>query len=312
MKVDSTPKMPCSRRSNKHTTQSECPPSPSPPMRRTEVRTVLLLDSPALRPYHRLPHVPELQARYAIRVVPDWSALHDALRDAPPSTVAVVDPYHHTGDDDAPAARVYETLRRFPSVPLVAALDFRPGRAGEVKTLLEWGISEMVDLELERTLAAFLLRVRQAHARPLKRRMEAEIPRQVSANGLTLLRAAAEVAVDGGGALDVARLFGVETRTVAAWCEREGLPAPRRIQTWARTLLAAMLLEEPERSMVGVARACGYANDHALRRALRQLLGSEVPPRERLFAAANARFRAGLREARESARERRTAGAGDR
>lgn len=276
-------------------------------MRRTEVRTVLLLDSPALRPYHKLPYIPELQARYAARVVPSWSALHDALRDAPPSTVAVVDPYHDAGDGDAPAGHVHETLRRFPSVPLVVALDFRPGQVGEVKTLLEWGISEMVDLELERTPPAFVLRVREAHARPLKRRMEAEIPRHVSTNGLTLLRAAAEVAADGGGVLDVARLFGVDTRTVAAWCAREGLPSPRRIVAWARTLLAAMLLEEPERSMAGVARACGYANDHALRRALRQLLGDPVPPRERLLPAAKTRFHAELREARESTRERRRA-----
>ncbi|HYJ79075.1 MAG TPA: helix-turn-helix domain-containing protein, partial [Longimicrobiaceae bacterium] len=176
--------------------------------------------------------------------------------------------------------------------------------------LLEWGVSELLDLELEATPEALLPRLRGAHARPLKRRVEKMLSQYVSAYAGTLVRAACEVAVDGGGAPELAGRFGVEPRTIAAWCRREALPAPRRLQAWLRVLLAATLLEEPERSVTNAARCAGYANDHALRRAMRDLAGSDPStlPRDRLFAAAAERFNAELRDLRELVRERRRAG----
>jgi hypothetical protein len=77
-------------------------------------------------------------------------------------------------------------------------------------------------------------------------------------------------------------------------------------------LLAATLLEEDGRSVVNVARCAGYATDHALRRAMRELAGGDpsTVERTRLFDRAAERFNAELREHRERVREQRRASRG--
>lgn len=272
-------------------------------MRRTELRTVLVLGSPHLAWIHDLPELPEVGGRYAVRQVAGWDALHAELRDAPPSTVALVDPYLDA-DGLGPSLRVLEVMQQHPLNPVVAGLSMEAERVEDVRTLLAWGVSELLDPLLDRTPETVLARVRQAHARPLKRRVESVLPRTLSLNGRTLVWAAAEVAVDGGGALELARIFNAAPRTASGWCRREGLPAPRHLLAWMRLFLAAALLEGTGRTTGSVARACGYATNHALRRAVRELLGGEMPPREEVFAAASRGFTAALREARAARAER--------
>jgi AraC-like DNA-binding protein len=254
-------------------------------MRRSDVRVVLVLSSP------RLDLVRELPAPYSVVRVDGWDDLRARLRTAPPSTFALV-------DADAPGGgldeRVRELVARFPMNPVVAVLDLEPGRVGDLRELLRWGVGEVVNFGVEGEPRAIAHRLGQAHARPLKRRLEAVAPRTLSQEGMTLLYAAAEVAVDGGGAPELAHRLGVRPRTVADWCAREGFPPPRRLQAWVRLLLTAALLEDPERTVVGAARACGFSTDHSLRRAMRELTGT-LPPRDQAFRAAAAAFTAELR-----------------
>ena len=81
-----------------------------------------------------------------------------------------------------------------------------------------------------------------------------------------------------------------------------------------RVLLAATLLEEDGRSVVNVARAAGYATDHALRRTMRELAGGDPSTVARgcLFEQAAERFNSELRECRERVRELRRATRGAR
>ncbi|MEW5929458.1 MAG: helix-turn-helix domain-containing protein [Gemmatimonadota bacterium] len=253
-------------------------------MRRNEIRAVLAPSSP------RLDAVRELPAPYAIQRVDGWDELRARLRTAPPSTSVLV-------DADAPGGgldeRVRELIARFAMNPVVPVLELEPGRVDDLRQLLRWGVSEVVNFPVESLPGAVAHRLGHAHARPLKRRLEALAPRTLSEDAMTLLYAAAEVAVDGGGAPELAGRLGARPRTVAGWCAREGFPPPRRLQAWVRLLLAAALLEDPERTVVGAALACGYSNDHSLRRAMRELTG-ELPPRARAFGAAAAAFAAEL------------------
>jgi len=249
------------------------------------VRAVLVLSSP------RLGLVRELPAPYSVVRVDGWDDLRARLRTAPPSTFALVDADAPGGGLDG---RVRELVPRFPMNPVVAVLDLEPGRVGDLRELLRWGVGEVVNFGVEGEPRAIAHRLGQAHARPLKRRLEAVAPRTLSQEGMTLLYAAAEVAVDGGGAPELAHRLGVRPRTVADWCAREGFPPPRRLQAWVRLLLATALLESPERTVVGAARACGFSNDHSLRRVMRELIGTP-PPRDQAFAAAAAVFTAELR-----------------
>ncbi|HEX8272234.1 MAG TPA: helix-turn-helix domain-containing protein [Longimicrobiaceae bacterium] len=253
-------------------------------MRRNEIRAVLALASP------RLDVLRELPAPYAVHPVDGWDELHARLRTAPPSTAVLVDADAPGGGLDG---RVRELVARFAMNPVVPVLELEPGRVDDLRELLRWGVSEVVNFPVEILPGAVAHRLAHAHARPLKRRLEALAPRTLSEDAMTLLYAAAEVAVDVGGAPDLARRLGARPRTVAGWCAREGFPPPRRLQAWVRLLLAAALLEDPGRTVVGAARACGYSNDHSLRRAMRELVG-ELPPRARAYEAAAAAFAAEL------------------
>ncbi|MET0398761.1 MAG: helix-turn-helix domain-containing protein [Longimicrobiaceae bacterium] len=253
-------------------------------MRRTEVRTVLVPDS------SRLDFVRGLPAPYSIHRVDGWDDLRARLRTAPPSTFAMVDADAPGGGLDG---RVRELVERFPMNPVVAVVELGPDRVPELRELLRWRVSEVVNSRAEALPLAVAHRLGYAHARPLKLRLEAVAPPRATHDGMTLLYAAAEVAVDWGGAPELAERLGARPRTVAGWCARVGFPPPRRLQAWVRLLLAAALLEDPERTVMGAALACGYSTDHSLRRAMRELTGGLLP-RERAFEVAAAAFSAEL------------------
>jgi len=266
-------------------------------------RLVLVTDTPALRRFAELPD------EYRARFVDGWDALAAALEGAAPSVTVLADPYLGRAPSQGPSPRLRELMWRRPSIPILAAMPLREEWADHVSAVYEWGVSEVLDLQLETSPRAVWQRLRATRARPLKRRVEEALSGYATEDARNLVRAACEVAVDGGGAPELATLFGVEPRTASSWCRREGLAAPRRLLAWMRVLLAATLLEEDGRSVVNVARAAGYATDHALRRAMRELAGGDPSTVERgaLFAKAAERFNSELRECRERVREQRRA-----
>jgi transcriptional regulator GlxA family with amidase domain len=81
------------------------------------------------------------------------------------------------------------------------------------------------------------------------------------------------VAAGGGQAERLATTLHVSLRTVSRRCLQAGLPAPRRLLAWMRVLLACSLLDDPGRTLSGIAFACGYYSDTTLRRALQAFLG---------------------------------------
>jgi AraC-like DNA-binding protein len=214
----------------------------------------------------------------------------------------VLDPFVGDGPEIDP--RAPELIADCRAVPVVAMVPFRASYHESVRTLLRAGLADVADAELENTADAIRLRLRAVHAQPLKRRVDGALSRFTSANARTLIVAAAEVVADGGSALDLGAVFASRERTVAGWCEREALPTPRRLLAWLRVLLAALLLEEPRRSVPAAATGAGYASDYALRRALRDMLGAAAGTRAHSFAWAMDTFNAELRELREAARRR--------
>jgi methylphosphotriester-DNA--protein-cysteine methyltransferase len=268
----------------------------------SNLRPVLVME-PTLVPVFEMAGAP-------FRVVGDvaWGELDASLRRAPANTVVVVDPYAGTRRGDR-FPRVRDLLRSFPSVPVVAAMELRPEMAGDVTMLLEWGVSEVVALGTESTPRALSARLRQAHVRPLKRALEAALSPYASMEARQILMAAAEVAAEGGLAPELAALLGVTPRTLTVRCARADLPAPRQVQAWLRVLLACMLLDDPGRTVYGAAYASGYQTERSLRRAITAFLGvdSTTLRKAGAFSTAAAAFNAALRDARESARERRRA-----
>jgi AraC-like DNA-binding protein len=271
-------------------------------MRQRNGRRVIVLNGLSLRGLR------VVGAPYVVEAPVPWAEAEEVVRNALPSSVVLLDPYAGARPGDA-FPRLHDLLRRFPSTTVVAALELRPETVGDVVTLLEWGVAEVVDTGPESTPRAIHARLRQAHARPLKRRLERALSGYVGAEARDLLLGAAEVAVEGGGATELARVLKVAPRTLTDRCTRVDVPQPRQMQAWMRILLACMLLDDPGRTVYAAAYACGYSTDRSLRRAMASFLGCDASTVRQggAFAHAMRRFNEVLRELREEGRERRRA-----
>lgn len=252
------------------------------------------------------PRFPATLDGFAVHAVPGWPALRDRVRTAAPSAVVLV-----RADAEEQVLELAALIRQTPSVPAVAAVPFSRVSAAYARALADTGISEIANADEGVTLAALVPTLRRAHARPLKRRIEERLPVWVPEDARTLLRAAAETVVDRGGRDGFAGIFGVYERTVAAKCTEVGLPPPRRLLGWVRVLLALSLLEEPHRTVLNVAVACGYTDNTPLKRAVENFTGSAVLSsiREMSFDAAFEHF---CDEVRRLRHERRRPGSGVR
>src|SRR3712207_9332148 len=81
----------------------------------------------------------------------------------------------------------------------------------------------------------------------------------------SIVDAAAEVVAVGGHGRDLARSLQLSRRTLLRWCERAELPPPRKLLAWMRILLACELLDDPGRTVLSVAHACGYSRSEERR-----------------------------------------------
>jgi AraC-like DNA-binding protein len=229
----------------------------------------------AALPSVRLAPVSALPRPYAVEFKSDWAELLAEVPRLPPSAIVLLDCTPEGRSERVPA-RVWELLLQFPSVAIVAALDVPSVAPDLVGQLLSRGVADVLDLSLEDTPALAERRLREAHARPFKRSVEDGLDRYPSARARMIIRAAAHVAATGGAAAELAAQFNVTPETVLEWCAAAALPPPRRLQAWMRVLLAAFLLKEPSRTISGVAVACGYTADRALRRAFNRFLGVDA------------------------------------
>jgi AraC-like DNA-binding protein len=231
----------------------------------------LLHPDPALR--DRLRAAPA----HATCIVPvaDWRGLRDALRRAPLGAVAVVDP---VGPRGGLAEEIRDLLRALPSAVVIAALPVGPGDGPTIRTLLAWGVADILDLVREDTPVAMLRRLVLVRGRAADRLLQRALPGSVPSRARALLTTAAHVVVAGGQGPEFARALAVDERTVPRWCARADLPTPRRLLAWLRLLLAADLLDDHGRTLESAARAAGYTAAVSLKSATKNLTG--LHPRE--------------------------------
>lgn len=247
---------------------------------------LVILDHPSLA------YVRQLPGPFTTRTVESWNELAAVLRTSAPSTVVLVNPY---GDDEsAPAHELFVLLEAFPSAAVVCAFGMSAARAGDVRQMLQAGISGVVNLHVDTTPGIAARHLREAVGRPLKRQVEASLPHHLSADARHIVRAACGVALIGGGVDEVAEVFGVNSKTLSYWCHKFKLGPTRNLLVWIRLLLSAALLEDRGSTVDRAARAAGYASDRGLRRAFEQTLGTA--PRDLRKGGAVARVSQAFRE----------------
>jgi AraC-like DNA-binding protein len=211
--------------------------------------------------------------KFEFHPVGSWEELRERLRSAPPSALSVVDPYWgERGGELSGALR--HLLLEFPSVTVIAALDLKPQRYRDLRTLGAWGVSEVIALGDVDTVEGIARHLRGVQGRPLQSLLERSLPQNLTGNARAMLMAAAEVVSAGGQAKELAKALYLSPRTLLRWCDRAELPPPRRVLVWMRILLATELLDDPGRTVSSVALACGYASDNSLRRALQDFLAT--------------------------------------
>src|SRR4051812_29456620 len=132
-------------------------------MKRRNTRRLIVLQG------LRLPALNRLAAPYDVEQPVSWGDVDELAKTAPPSAVVLLDPYAGRRSGEA-FPRLRDLLKRFPSLTVVTAFPLAAATMGDVTTLLEWGVAEVVDTGPEGTPRALHARLRQAHARPLKRR----------------------------------------------------------------------------------------------------------------------------------------------
>jgi AraC-like DNA-binding protein len=223
-----------------------------------------------------------LAGRRHVVHVEDWNGLREAIRVSPPGSVAVVDPY--AGADEEPSPHLRDVLRDFRSATVVAAHPFDSGHYADLRTLGQWGVAELICTGKEDSRPALLRRLRVLEARPVERVLARLAVRPLGSRARALLQAAGETVAGGGQTPELAASLNLTERTLLRWCARADLPPPRRLLAWMRVLLACDLLDDPGHSLSSASRACGYAADMPLRRAIRNLVGLE--PREMRQAGA--------------------------
>lgn len=236
-----------------------------------------------------------------------WDALRRAIMQSPPAAIVVVDPYADSvRADPRLSLELRALLWEFPSATVLAALEIRPGRARDLRTLGEWGVTDVISLVEDDTHEAIYRRLRAVEGRSLQTLLDRMLPPLLSGRTRMLIMTAAEVVAAGGKARELARRLHLSERTVLRWADRGGLPPPRRLLAWMRILLAASLLDDPGRSVLSVAHACGYASDSSLRRAMQDFLsaGPTALRRSGALSTASEAFLDELSRTRGAARDR--------
>ncbi len=239
---------------------------------------------------------------YTFQSVPDWPSLEDAVRDSPPSALVVVNPYEEAPGQRALSPALKNLLVEFPSMPVFAALEVRADRVEDLRTLGKWGVVQVISIAHDDTPDALVHRFRASQGRPLKALLEQVLPADTPGRARAIVDAAAEVVAVGGHGRDLARQLHLSRRTLLRWCERAELPPPRKLLAWMRILLAAELLDDPGRTVLSVAHACGYSSDSGLRRVTQKFVGASPTELRRrgafarsskVFVEVLARYRSG-------------------
>lgn len=244
---------------------------------------------------------------YHFQSIPGWDELEEAIRESPPAAVALVYPYEMGGwgrsGGNGPgelSTQLRSVLTEFPSLAVLAALEVTPERFDDLRTLGKWGVVQVISLDHDDTAYAIAQRLRAARGRPLRALIEHVLPPETSGRARAIIEAATDVVTAGQHGRDLAKSLHLSRRTLLRWCQRAGLPAPRRLLAWMRVLLACELLDDPGRTVLSVAHTCGYSSDSGLRRITQKFLGaSPTDLREQgAFRLASAAFVKQLEETR--------------
>lgn len=198
-----------------------------------------------------------------------WAELEVACRDEE-VTLAIVDLFAE-GQSHFDAVR--RLKMRAERLTLVAYVTLTAERARDLFDAGRAGFDGLLLLGQDDTPAAFRAVLERATARGVAQLLRPHLTRVSS-----VARDATMVAVTRAHVRltshRLAEIVGTPKRTLLSSLETDGFPPPQKLLTWGRLIVAAQLLEDPDRAADAVARLLDFPSGSAFRNTCQRYLGA--------------------------------------
>jgi AraC-like DNA-binding protein len=243
-------------------------------------------------------HLQRLRAairdRHEIAECDSWTQLAAACLEQP-VRVVVVD-FYSNGRLRLEALR--KLKYRFPRLTVIGYVSFAADRAHDLFEAGRAGLDALILADSDDSTRNVLAVVGQAESRSLgdavRRSLESVDPSVREAVLLAVTRAHERISPT-----QFAELLALHRRTLGKRLAAAGFPPPQRLITWGRLIVAAHMLEEPQRSANSVAAALDFPSGSAFRNTCQRYLHA-TPERIRARGGASYAVKALLRSVSDS------------
>jgi AraC-like DNA-binding protein len=210
-----------------------------------------------------------LSGRYTVLPCASWTELLHAC-ETRGVTIAVIDP-HEQYAQQAVFDPMRHFKRRFPSVTVVLYAGVPPTTPRDLFELGRLGLDGLVLAEADDQPRRFQSLIEHAEARGL-----ADTVRRSLGDAKPTVRDAVLIAVTRAhqrlSPEALARQLGVRRKVLSMRLLQSGFPSPQPLIAWGRLIVAARMLEDPERSADGVALAMDFPSGSAFRNTCQRYL----------------------------------------
>ncbi len=213
-----------------------------------------------------------LEARYALAWSSSWERLLHLVKERPVTGV-ILDGAGVRGRTGCPLSAVTELRHDFPSLPVVYVV--RPG--ADPRLLLRLGRAGLEGLVVGspgEVRAALPRACAEAYRKGTSSLVTSALSPYLPWRETRTLRSALDGVIQGWSAERLATVIGLSRPHLSERLKGAGLPSAGHLLVWARLLHAGRWLADPGRSAESVSRQLEYSSGAALRRALRNYLGT--------------------------------------
>jgi AraC-like DNA-binding protein len=208
-----------------------------------------------------------IRDRHSLVLCEDFPALLRAC-ESQPVRLAILDLF---AGGRANFERIRHLKQRLPRLTMIAYVSLTGDRAHDLFDAGRQGMDGLVIADQDDSPRALLALVEQAESRSLA----AVVRRSLDTNDSTVRDAVLLAVTRAHERLspeDLSRLLALPRRTVSQRLATAGYPAPQRLITWGRLIVAAHLLEDRHRSADRVASALDFPSGSAFRNTCQRYL----------------------------------------
>ena len=205
-----------------------------------------------------------LRDRHTLLPCPTWDELLTACASEAVS-IAVVD-LLAGGEVMESFDALRQLKRRFPSVTVVLYVSTPPSQPRDLFEAGRFGLDGLIVADVDDEPRRLISIIEQAQSRGvlelLRPALTTAKPTVRDATLLAITRAHQRLSPE-----SLAKILGIRRKALSERLTQSGFPAAQRLIAWGRLIVAARMLEDPERSADGVAMALDFPSGSAFRNA---------------------------------------------